>query len=54
MTTFTEKVAPLYVQIIANIHRICDLVTLRDTQLSELPGRELSIAAGVEDTGVVA
>ena len=53
MTAFTYKIALLYAQITANLHQICNLVTLRDTQLPELPGGELSIAASVEDTGVV-
>lgn len=54
MTAFTEKVTPPYAQITAKLHQTCNLVTQRDALLPELPGGELSIAAGVEDTGVVA
>lgn len=53
MTAFTEKITPPYAKIIAKLHQTCNLVTQRDTLLPELPGGELSIAAGVEDTGVV-
>ncbi len=53
MTAFTKKVTPPYAQITAKLHQTCNLVTQRDVLLPELPGGELSVAAGVEDTGVV-
>ena len=47
MVAFTAKVAPLYAQIIANLHQsrtLATLATLRDTLLPKLLSGELSVA----------
>lgn len=44
MVAFTAKVAPLYAQIIANLHQSRTLATLRDTLLPKLLSGELSVA----------
>jgi type I restriction enzyme S subunit len=45
MVAFTAKVAPLYAQIIANLHQSrTTLATLRDTLLPKLLSGELSVA----------
>ncbi|OFZ68595.1 MAG: restriction endonuclease [Betaproteobacteria bacterium RBG_16_58_11] len=54
MAAFTEKVAPLYAQITANLHQSRVLATLRDALLPKLLSGELSVAVGAEETGVVA
>ena len=43
MAAFTLKVAPLYTQIIANLHQSRTLATLRDTLLPKLLSGELSL-----------
>jgi type I restriction enzyme S subunit len=43
MTAFTEKVAPLYAQITANLHQSRTLATLRDALLPKLLSGELSV-----------
>jgi len=54
MTAFTDKVVLLYAQITANLHRICNLVTLRDTLLPKLLSRELNMNVGAEAAEAVA
>jgi type I restriction enzyme S subunit len=48
MAAFTEKVAPLYAQITANLHQSRTLATLRDALLPKLLSGELSVAAAQE------
>ena len=43
MAAFTEKVAPLYAQITANLHQSRTLATLRDTLLPKLLSGELAV-----------
>jgi type I restriction enzyme S subunit len=43
MAAFTEKVAPLYAQITANLHQSRTLATLRDTLLPRLMSGKLSV-----------
>jgi type I restriction enzyme S subunit len=43
ISAFTEKVAPLYNQIVANLHQSRTLATLRDTLLPKLLSGELSV-----------
>jgi hypothetical protein len=48
MIAFTDKVVLRYAQITANVHRICSLVTLRDTLLPKLLSGELNMNVGAE------
>ncbi|MEQ1741973.1 MAG: hypothetical protein ABL869_05675 [Candidatus Nitrotoga sp.] len=54
MTAFTDKVVLLYAQITANLYRICNLVTLRDTLLPKLLSGELNMNVGAEAAEAVA
>lgn len=54
MTAFTYKIALLYAKITANLHQICNLVTLRDTLLPKLLSGELNVKVGAEAAEVVA
>jgi len=47
MAAFTEKVAPLYDQITANLHQSRTLTTLRDALLPKLLSGELSLPAAM-------
>jgi len=48
MAAFTEKVAPLYAQITANLHQSRTLATLRDALLPKLLSGELRVDVGAE------
>ena len=49
MAAFTEKVAPLYAQITANLHQSRALANLRDTLLPKLLSGELSVVKAVSE-----
>lgn len=53
MAAFTEKVAPLYAQLTANLHQSRTLVTLRDTLLPKLLSGELSVAKATSELETV-
>ena len=54
MAAFTDKVAPLYAQITANLHQSRILATLRDTLLPKLLSGELSVAGLESKLGAAA